>query len=105
MSADHAGRAAGLADWVSLSEGGRPAGTPYSLSAASATPAAQVYAALAVADAIRDLIAEVANLAEGLAEAREALAAEVENLAAVVDCTPARPARRPWRRRPAGGAA
>ncbi|HMH92746.1 MAG TPA: hypothetical protein VK586_16875 [Streptosporangiaceae bacterium] len=50
---------------------------------------AQVHATLAVADAIRDLIAEVANLAE------------------LADCTPARPARRPWwrrSRRSAGGA-
>jgi len=65
---------------------------------------AQVHATLAVADAIRDLIAEVANLAEGLAEARDALAAEVANLAALVDCTPAQPARCPWWRRRAGGA-
>ena len=45
---------------------------------------AQVHAALAVHDAIRDLISEVANLAE------------------LVDGTPARPARRRWWRR-AGG--
>lgn len=52
---------------------------------------AQVHATLAVSDAIRDLIAEVANLAE------------------LVDCTPALPpVRRPWwrrSRRPVGGAA
>jgi hypothetical protein len=65
---------------------------------------AQVHATLAVSDAVRDLIAEVGNLAEGLAEARDALAAEIENLAVVADCTPARPARRTWWRRPAGGA-
>jgi len=49
---------------------------------------AQVHATLAVSDALRDLIAEV------------------ENLATLVDCTPAQPARRPWWRRPAsrGGA-
>ncbi|HMH91707.1 MAG TPA: hypothetical protein VK586_11575 [Streptosporangiaceae bacterium] len=55
---------------------------------------AQVHATLATADAIRDLITEVANLAEGLAEAREALAAEVANLADLADCTPARRASR-----------
>jgi hypothetical protein len=48
---------------------------------------AQVHATLAVHDALRDLIAEV------------------ENLAALVDRTPVRPARRRWRRRSDGGAA
>ena len=47
---------------------------------------AQVHATLAVSEAIRDLIAEVANLAE------------------LVDCTAAQPTRRPWWRRSAGGA-
>ena len=47
--------------------------------------AAQVHATLAVHDALRDLIAEVANLAE------------------LADCTPLQAARRPWWRR-AGGA-
>jgi hypothetical protein len=68
----HAERAAGMVT-----------GTP---GAVDWTLTAQVHATLAVADALRDLIAEVANLAE------------------LADCTPARPARRPWRRRTAGGA-
>jgi hypothetical protein len=42
---------------------------------------AQVHATLAVSDAIRDLIGEVANLAS------------------LIDCTPVRPARRSWLRR------
>lgn len=82
---------------------------------------AQVHATLAVSDAIRDLIGQVADLTAGLAEARDALAdalfdalealatetrdlaAEVGNLAELADCTPARPARRPWRRRARAG--
>jgi hypothetical protein len=79
---------------------------------------AQVHAALAVSDALRDLIGQVAELTAGLAEARDALADglaeipealaaeardladEVSNLATLIDCTPVQPARRPWRRRP-----
>jgi hypothetical protein len=53
-----------------------------------------------VRDGLAAGVAEARDaLADGLAGVRDGVAAEVENLAVLVDCTPAQPARRAWWRR------